>query len=414
MILRLKMFSVVFTIFFLFGISIDFSQVKSQIGREDLFRRENDRIKNRIEKRNIEFVLEDAIDANTYLIGPGDLLFINLWGEEEDEFECMVLPEGNIIIPNVGSLMVNGLTLKNIKEIIKEKVNRFYPEPQITVSLGDIRMIKVYLTGEVKSPGSYEASPVERVSNIIALGDSLTSWADKRNIEVRHLDGTTELFNLLEFENKGEIKSNLFVRGGDVIYVPRVKLFKGMIYVSGNISKPGYHQFYENEILGDLIKRIIVRKETTDWENSYIIRKSDPGSNKLEKFSLDFLSSSNPDNNAENTLLKNEDYIYLPRKIDEVYVYGAVRNAGAFPFYSNMSSSDYAGLAGKTERAGSNSKIKVFKKNSGEIITGADIPVERGDKIEIPVKRMEIAKDYLSFLGTFLTVLIAAKAVGIY
>ena len=186
-----------------------------------------------------------------------------------------------------------------------------------------------------------------------------------------------------------------------------------MIFVSGNITAPGYYQFYENEIIGDLIKRIKVKKETTDWENSYIIRKTNPGNNELETIPLNFLDSNNPDSNTENTLLKNEDYIYLPRKIDEVYVYGSVRNAGAFPFYSNMSSGDYAGLAGKTERAGSNSKIKVFKKDSGEIITGGDIPIERGDKIEIPLKRIEIAKDYLSFFGTFLTVLIAAKAVGL-
>lgn len=420
MFLKFKIFFIFFLIFFLN--EIDIAQIRPRIGEKILSGRQRinenilfgeeyaEKMKKSVER---EFILEDAIDPKTYIIGPGDIILINLWGEQEKEFEVMVLPEGNVIVPNIGSLMVNGLTLEKMDKLIKEKVMRYYPESQITVSLGDIRTFKVHVTGEVVNRGSYNASPVDRVSQVINMAEGTTSWANRRKIEIRHLDGSIDIFNLLEFEIKGNIENNPFVRGGDIIHVPRVSLSLGMVLVSGNIKSPGYYQLYKGETIGDLIERINVVKETTDWEDSYIKRTTISSEEKIINIPLDFIDSNNADDVPEEFLLKNNDHIYLPKKIDVVYVYGAVKNAGSYPFYSNMISADYAGLAGKTERAAPNLKIKVIKKGTNNVLKGGDVIIERGDKIEVPLKRMETAKDYLQFIGTITSVLIAAKAVGI-
>jgi len=420
--LKFKIFFIFFLIFFLN--EIDFSQIRPRIdekilsGRQRidesiLFRGEEyaEEIKRKSLER--EFILEDAIDPKTYIIGPGDVILINLWGEQEKEFEVMVLPEGNVILPSIGSLMVNGLTLEKMDKLIKEKAMRYYTGSQITVSLGDIRTFKVHVTGEVVSRGSYNASPVDRVSQVINMAEGVTSWANRRKIEIRHLDGGIEICNLLEFEIKGNIENNPFVKGGDIIHVPRVSLSQGMVLVSGNVKSPGYYQLYKGETIGDLIERINVVKETTDWEDSYIKRTITSSEEKIINIPLDFIDSNNAGDVPEEFFLKNNDHIYLPKKINEVYVYGAVRNAGSYPFYSNMISSDYAGLAGKTERAASNSEIKVIKKGTNKVLKGEGVVIERGDKIEIPLKKMEITKDYLQFVGAITSVLIAAKAVGI-
>ncbi|MFC1562505.1 polysaccharide biosynthesis/export family protein [candidate division KSB1 bacterium] len=411
--MKYKLFSIAFIILSLFWFGGGFSQIKTQLGKNILILKEEDKPKDKLKTRTVEFVLEEAIDPNTYIVGPGDLFYVNLWGEEEEGFEVSVMPEGNIIIPSIGSLMIDGFTLKEVNELIIEKANRFYSGMQMTISLADIRKFKVHATGEVNKRGSYNASPVDRVSQIILLAEGYTPWADKKNIEIKHLDGNTDVFNLLEFENRGDIENNPFVRSGDIIHVARIKLSRGMIFVSGNISNPGYSQFYENETIGDLIERINVMKETTDWEYSYIKRKAGSENDKLETIPLDFIGSMDTDNNPEKIILKNDDYIYLPKKINEVFVYGAVRQQGAFPYYSNMRSSDYAGLAGKTERAGRNESIKVYRKDLKKALRGGDVVIERGDKIEVPIKYIESAKDYLQFIGTFATVLIAAKAVGL-
>ncbi len=410
MFLKFKIFFVFFLIFFLN--EIDFSQIRQRIDEKILFGGE---YVEEIKKKSVEreFILEDAIDPKSYIIGPGDVILINLWGEQEEEFEVMVLPEGNIILPSIGSLMVNGLTLEKMDRLIKEKAMRYYPVSQITVSLGDIRTFKVHVTGEVVKRGSYNASPVDRISQVINMAEGVTSWANMRNIEIRHLDGSIDIFNLLEFEIKGDIENNPFVKGGDIIHVPRVSLSLGMVFVSGNVKSPGYYHLYKGETIGDLIERINVVKETTDWEDSYIKRKITSSEEKIINIPLDFIDSNNAGDVPEEFLLKHNDHIYLPRKINEVYVYGAVRNAGSYPFYSNMISADYAGLAGKAERAASNSEIKVIKKGTNKVLKGGDVIIERGDKIEVPLRTIETAKDYLQFIGTITSVLIAAKAVGI-
>ena len=420
--LKFKIFLIFFLIFFLN--EIDFSQIRPRIDEKILSGRQRidesilfkgEEYAEEIKRKSLEreFILEDAIDPKTYIIGPGDVVLINLWGEQEKEFEVMVLPEGNVILPSIGSLMVNGLTLEKMDKLIKEKAMRYYTGSQITVSLGDIRTFKVHVTGEVVKRGSYNASPVDRVSQVINMAEGVTSWANRRKIEIRHLDGSIEICNLLEFEIKGNIENNPFVKGGDIIHVPRVSLSLGMVLVSGNVKSPGYYQLYKGETIGDLIERINVVKETTDWEDSYIKRTITSSEEKIINIPLDFIDSNNDDEIPEEFLLKNNDHIYLPLRINEVYVYGAVKNAGSYPFYSNMISADYAGLAGKAERAAPNSEIKVIKKGTNEVLKGGGVIIERGDKIEVPLKTMETAKDYLQFIGTITSVLIAAKAVGI-
>ncbi|MCK4966952.1 polysaccharide export protein, partial [bacterium] len=209
-------------------------------------------LKEREELIEREFILEDAINAKEYIVGPGDVLAVYMWGQQENLYEVMVLPEGNIIIPSIGSIMINNMTLETAKELIIEGGKKYYSGAKITVSLTGIRRFKVHVSGEVLNRGSFDASPIDRISNVIALAQGFTSWADKKNIEITHLDGTTDIFDLFQFERKGNISQNPFIRGGDIIYIPRIKLSEGMVFISGNVAKPGYYQFYKNEAVSSL------------------------------------------------------------------------------------------------------------------------------------------------------------------
>lgn len=358
-----------------------------------------------------EFVLEDAIDPAEYVVGPGDIMVVYIWGEQESLFEIMVLPEGNIIIPSIGSIDINKKSLASAKNLIIEKAKLYYPGAVITVSLTGMRKFKIHISGEVLKRGSFDASPVDRISNVAAMAQGFTSWADKRSIEIKHPDGTTEAVNLLEFEQRGDISQNPLVRGGDIIYIPRINLSDGMVFISGNIGKPGYYQLYEGETIGGLIERINIEKETTDWEHAHI--KREPLKNMEIKIPLAFIDSRESASVPPELVLKHNDIIFLPKKINEVYVFGAVRSPGAYPFNSNMKSGDYVGLAGKTERSASSSSIKVIRGSEEKVLKGPDVEVERGDKIEVPIRKIELTKDYLQIIGTFTSILIAAKAVGV-
>ena len=414
----MKSFYYIFLIILLLSIEVGLSQTSKDKEKRTYFRFDEEyeerwRLRERRELTEREFILEDVINPEEYIVGPGDVFAIYIWGQEENLFEAMVLPEGNIIIPSIGSFMVNNRTLTSAKEIIIEKTKVYYPSADISVLLTGIRKFKVYVSGEVLIRGSFDASPIDRLSNIIAKAQGFTSWADKKAIEIKHQDGNIDKFDILDFESKGNIDNNPFVRSGDIIFIPRVKFSEGVVFISGNIDKQGYHQLYNSETISGLIARINIEKESTDWENAFIKRKSDSNDNVFTNIPLNFFGSSNENNTSDELFLKNNDIIYLPKKINEVYVFGAVRSPGAYPFRSNMKSGDYASLAGKTEHAASNSKIKVIRDESEKVLKGPNVTVERGDKIEVPIRTTELTKDYLQIVGTFTSILIAAKAVGI-
>ncbi|MFH0931569.1 MAG: polysaccharide biosynthesis/export family protein, partial [Candidatus Zixiibacteriota bacterium] len=96
-----------------------------------------------------EQTLEKAVNPKEYIVGPGDVLFIVLWDEFQTNYSLKVTPEGTILIPRVGSLMVGGKSLEEVKLSVKEEALKKYRNIDITVSLLNLRRFKVSVTGAV-------------------------------------------------------------------------------------------------------------------------------------------------------------------------------------------------------------------------------------------------------------------------
>src|SRR5690606_33389859 len=105
---------------------------------------------------------------DNYVIGPDDQILIDIYGKSEAFHSLTVTPEGDIVIPYVGVVSVNGLTMDAATQRIEQRMATVYPaigtgETKIQVSLGDIRTIKIVITGEVKTPGTYSLPSVASV-----------------------------------------------------------------------------------------------------------------------------------------------------------------------------------------------------------------------------------------------------------
>ena len=193
--------------------------------------------------------MEGFIDTLTYRVGPGDILLINLWGDVEESAVVNIFPQGNIVVSTLGSVNVQGLTLAEVNERVKEKARKFYPSSEITTSLFQVRQIVVHVTGEVQQTGNIVVTPVHRVAEALKMAGGVSNWADKRKIGVTHRNGSVEIFDLFEYEREGKLARNPTLEGGDVIYVPRLALTGGKVFVEGNVPNPGHYKFYEGETL---------------------------------------------------------------------------------------------------------------------------------------------------------------------
>ena len=94
----------------------------------------------------------------TYLLGPGDQLLINLWGRADEEYNLSVDREGKIFVPKVGDMVVWGMTVPQFEAKLKTRLTKIYSNFQVSVMLGKLRSVKVFVLGEIKRPGGYTLS----------------------------------------------------------------------------------------------------------------------------------------------------------------------------------------------------------------------------------------------------------------
>ncbi len=158
-----------------------------------------------------------------YKIGPGDVLRISVWKEEGMEQEILVKPGGGITFPLAGDIQASGLTTQELAAVLKSKLQRYIPNPVVTVSVLQAVSNKIYVVGKVNRPGEYNATHYMDVLQALSLAGGLTPYADKDEIKIiRRSDGKKQVF---EFDyskviSGRNLEMNILLEAGDTITVP--------------------------------------------------------------------------------------------------------------------------------------------------------------------------------------------------
>ncbi len=341
-----------------------------------------------LETKLLEEAYERAIDPNTYIVGPGDYFSIVIWGDIQKGFQVPVTPEGMLIVPTVGVLKVDGLSLSELKKRVREAALRKYKQKQISTNLMVMRKLRVHVTGQVFNPGTYIATPVDRVSDLIYRAGGLKAFAYTQDIRIRHLDGKETAIDFSSFQEKGDLSQNPFVRGGDVIIVPTIDYSRSVVKVIGQVEKPGYYPLKPGETVFDFLSRHNLLELEQNFSRVLITHKD----GKMVMVDL-------TGNDAHRIVLKNGDVLMLPQAKRSVYVLGAVQKPGSYKYINNLVAKDYVGLAGSTENAGGLKQIKVIHTGTGKSEKGGDVRVYPGDVIQVPIRTSKRLSEYLQIAG---------------
>ncbi|MCK4597893.1 polysaccharide biosynthesis/export family protein, partial [bacterium] len=164
-----------------------------------------------------EQALEKNIKPEEYVVGPGDEIILSLWGQISESYPLEVIPEGKVLIPNVGEILIGELTLEQAEKKILRAVRARYKNVDASVSLYKIRKFRVFVVGAVNVPGTYTATGVDRVSMLIDQAGGYAPGASERNVEVKRGDSTVVSADLLRFTINGDLENNPYVRDGDVV-----------------------------------------------------------------------------------------------------------------------------------------------------------------------------------------------------
>jgi polysaccharide export outer membrane protein len=163
-----------------------------------------------------------SLHPEDYIIGPEDVLAVNVWKEPEISRNVPVRPDGKITLPLIGDVEASGSTPRKVQEEIKKRLGTFVSNPEVTVIVQEIKSLRFNIMGEVAKPGSYSLSKPTTVLDAIAMAGGLRDFAKQGGIYVLRVadNGSTVR---LPFDYKQVIKAkkkDLELQSRDTVIVP--------------------------------------------------------------------------------------------------------------------------------------------------------------------------------------------------
>lgn len=194
---------------------------------------------------------DNIASDESYVLGTGDQIIIYLWGRVDQEYSLTVDREGKILIPKVGEVVAWGKTFADLKKELKRRLASAYSEFEMSISLGKIRSIRIFLAGEVTRPGAYTVSSLTSIFNALFLAGGPNANGSMRSIRlVRH---GKEILNkdLYDFLLKGDNSFDERLESGDVVFVP---VAGRRVAIRGEVIRPGIYEILENQTVLDLLQ----------------------------------------------------------------------------------------------------------------------------------------------------------------
>ena len=299
-------------------------------------------------------ILSNTINKDSYIVGPGDKFFINYSVNDKSFSNYIVISQLNdIIIPNLGMINLDGLSLSESYVKIKNVFNNKYNNLNIDITLTDVRRFYVNVYGTNSGPSKILTSPLEKVSDVYEKIISQININEDKNLTYRNIvlnrKSDITYIDLLEHKRLGSGYNPELIEG-DEIYLTN---FYKYIDIYGGLNNPGRYEYKDNELLKDLIN--ICGGYTEDININDI---------KISRFynNEEFPKEIKVGNNFNDFILNEFDHITIP-KLDNsknfVYIDGEVKIPGYYLLEKNMSVQDLINKAGGYTKNANKRKLMI-------------------------------------------------------
>ena len=193
-----------------------------------------------------------------YPIGPGDEVIVQVWGDNQFTHASVVSREATISVPDIGQVVLNGLSLAQAKRLITDRLGAVYsgirarrPTTFVDVTLGKIRTIQVFILGDVVRPGGYTISSVATVLNALYNAGGPTSRGSMRDIRIIRHNQIYQHADLYGYILTGSKAADVRLQSGDVVFVPPIGKVAAVV---GEVHRPSIYELGPGEGLQDLLR----------------------------------------------------------------------------------------------------------------------------------------------------------------
>ena len=267
--------------------------------------------------------------TSDYVIGPGDEIMIRAWGQLDVDYAAVVDRSGTINIPKVGTINVAGIKYQDLQSHLKTAIGRVFRNFDLTVSLGQLRAIQVFVVGQARRPGSYTVSSMSTLVNAVFAAGGPSAKGSMRGIQLKRGNKVVTELDLYDLLISGDKSKDAPLLPGDVIYVPPVG---ALVAISGSVNVPAIFELRKDGTLADLIAWAGGLASTASGQKATIERIEDHKTRKVAEFNLDAAGTQ--------TNLRNGDlvtiYAVASRIENAVTLRGNVAQPARFPWRQGM------------------------------------------------------------------------------
>lgn len=236
------------------GIIPDSLEALSALDEEVPIKKEGKQVFGRNIFNNRKLSFEPNMNIATpqdYRLGPGDAVYVDVWGASQERFESTVSPDGTINISTYGPVNVEGLTVAQANQRLRATVGKRYSGSSLRLTVGQTKTITVNVMGEVKVPGTYTLSAFATVFNALYMAGGTNEIGTLRNIKVYRNGRQISTCDIYDYILNGNMKGNVRLTSGDVIIVGP---YECLVNVTGKVKRPMYYEMKAKESVGTLIK----------------------------------------------------------------------------------------------------------------------------------------------------------------
>lgn len=193
---------------------------------------------------------DNAPVPDSYRLGVGDTLNIQLFGKENDQFELQIGRSGEVLFPTLGPMTLSGLSFEDARALITNRVSEELIGVSAVVGMGRLRAINIFMAGEVESPGAYSVSALTTVTQAIYQAGGISEIGSLRAIQVRRNGAVVATFDAYDLLLAGDASNDIRLSSGDVVYVPP---YEADIEVRGAVKRPMIYELVGDESLGEVL-----------------------------------------------------------------------------------------------------------------------------------------------------------------
>jgi len=264
-----------------------------------------------------------------YVIGPGDEILLRVWGQQSLNLKLTVDRAGAVYIPQVGNVSVAGIQFKQLPDYLRAQLERVFRNFDLSVNMGQLRSIQVYVMGNARVPGLYTVSSLSTLVNALFSSGGPSPRGSMRRIQLKRGAQVAAELDLYDLLLRGDKSRDIRLLPEDVVYIPPVG---AQVAVAGSLKNPAIYELKDEKTVRELIQMTGGFTAVADRQRARLERIKDGASREILEVALNESGMNIPV--ADGDVL--QVLAIMPRFDNTVTLRGNVANPGRFSWHSGM------------------------------------------------------------------------------